>query len=244
MVTTPRIFAAVELRERRLWRRSSHAEGLVEHAREGVGGVERNRGEHGVDLVMEELCGELAVGVVELLPGEDADAGFGESGDEALVEALGLVSGEGVEAVAEAVHALVLGEAAFVGLLLEAEVFFELLEDACDADFDELVKVGGGDGEELEALEKGIGGVVGFFEDALVEEEPGFVAIEVAGVGAGLGGSEDSRCGGFARGGFFRGGGGALRGHGVMRVNQRVGFDDERSPQRWLRAWGGDGFLG
>ena len=63
-------------------------------------------------------------------------------------------------------------------MLRKAEAFFEALQDAGDADLDELVEVAGGDGEELDALEQGIGGVVGFFEDAAVELQPALVAID------------------------------------------------------------------
>ncbi len=44
------------------------AEGLVEHARKGMRGVERDRSEERVDLLLEELDGELAIGFAELLP--------------------------------------------------------------------------------------------------------------------------------------------------------------------------------
>jgi hypothetical protein len=62
----------------------------------------------------------------------------------------------------------------------KAEAFFEALQDTGDADFDELVEVAGGDGEKLDALEQGVGGVVGFFQDAAVELEPALVAIDEA----------------------------------------------------------------
>jgi hypothetical protein len=57
-----------------------------------------------------------------------------------------------MEAVAEALYAVVLGEAGIIDLLREADAFFELLQNAGDADFYELIEVAGGDGEELDAL--------------------------------------------------------------------------------------------
>jgi hypothetical protein len=53
----------------------------------GVGGIEGYGGEERVDLLLEELDGELAVGLAELLPAEDGDAGALEFGDEAVVPA-------------------------------------------------------------------------------------------------------------------------------------------------------------
>jgi hypothetical protein len=52
---------------------------------------------------------------------------------------------------------------------------FDALQDAGDADLDELVEIAGGDGEELDPLEEGIGFVLGLFEDAAVKAEPGFI---------------------------------------------------------------------
>jgi len=67
--------------------------------------------------------------------------------------------------------------------LRKAEALFKALQDAGDADLDELIEIAGGDGEELYALEQGIGGVVGFFKDAAVELEPTLVAIDESAAG-------------------------------------------------------------
>ena len=57
-----------------------------------------------------------------------------------------------------------------------AVAVFNALHEAGLADLDVLVEVGAGDGEELDALEQRIGGVLGFFEDTAVELHPGVVA--------------------------------------------------------------------
>ena len=107
---------------------------------------------------------------------------------------------------AEAIEALLRGEAALVGGMGLADAVLDALQDAGDADLDELVEIAGGDGEELDALEQGIALVLSLFEDAAVEAEPGVVAIEeellgrcgrggmvaVAGGGAGCGGASCS----------------------------------------------------
>jgi len=59
-----------------------------------------------------------------------------------------------------------------------AAVFDELFESG-DANFEEFVEVGANDGEEFEAFEEGLGGVLGLFEYALVEFEPTEFTIEV-----------------------------------------------------------------
>jgi len=58
------------------------------------------------------------------------------------------------------------------------EAVLNALEQAGDADLDEFVQVAGGDSEKFDAFEEGVGGVLGFFEDALVEAHPGLVAAE------------------------------------------------------------------
>ena len=71
-------------------------------------------------------------------------------------------------------------QAGVVQRLKRSEVFFDLLQDAGDADLQKLVEVAGGDGEKLDALEQRVGGVVGLFEDAAVELKPRLVAVQIA----------------------------------------------------------------
>ena len=78
----------------------------------------------------------------------------------------------------EALESLMLGESASVNMMGKIEAFFEALHDTGDANLDELIEVAGRDGKKFDALEQGVGGVVGFFEDAAVELEPALVAID------------------------------------------------------------------
>ena len=59
-----------------------------------------------------------------------------------------------------------------------ATVFDQLFKGG-DANFEEFVEVGADDGEEFETFEEGLGRVLGFFEDALVEFEPTELTIEI-----------------------------------------------------------------
>ena len=55
---------------------------------------------------------------------------------------------------------------------------FDALHQARHADLDILVEVAGGDGQELDPLEQGIGGVLRLLKNAAVEAQPGLVAAE------------------------------------------------------------------
>ena len=73
------------------------------------------------------------------------------------------------------------GKSALVGWLRHTDAILNALQDASDSDLDELIQVAGRDGEKLDALQQRIRGILGFFEDALVEVEPGLVAGEEQG---------------------------------------------------------------
>ena len=57
----------------------------------------------------------------------------------------------------------------------------ELLEDRRHPDHEELVEVGGGDGQELDPLEQRVGVVLGLGEHPAVELEPAQLAVDVQG---------------------------------------------------------------
>ena len=155
---------------------------LVVEMWEGVGGVDGQRGEDGEDFAFEVFVEEGVLG---------GGKGFGSAEDEAVAGQFGadfglpgfvLVGDEVVAApgdfdeLGEGGHAVRRG-------VLGLEVVVELGLEAGDADLEEFVEVGGGDGQEAEAFKEGVGGVAGFFEDALVEFKPAQLAVdEVLGV--------------------------------------------------------------
>ena len=65
-----------------------------------------------------------------------------------------------------------------VGSMDVTTVFDQLFEGG-DADFEELIEIGADDGEEFESFEEGLGGVLGLFEDTMIEFEPAELAIQV-----------------------------------------------------------------
>jgi hypothetical protein len=58
------------------------------------------------------------------------------------------------------------------------DAVFDLLQEACDAHFDEFVQIARSDSEKFHALEERILGVARFFQYALVELQPGKMAIQ------------------------------------------------------------------
>ena len=70
------------------------------------------------------------------------------------------------------------GGAETVGTVNIASVVYELLEGR-DAYFEELVQVRTDDGEEFEPFEKGLGRVLGLFENALIKLQPTEFTIQV-----------------------------------------------------------------
>ncbi len=92
----------------------SEAEGLVEDARKRVGGVDGDGGEQRVDFALVIGLGEVAFVVAQAFPAEQMDALVCECGLELADPAVVLRVRVGVEAVGEAVEALLLAEAIVV----------------------------------------------------------------------------------------------------------------------------------
>jgi len=65
-----------------------------------------------------------------------------------------------------------------VGSVSIASVFQQLFQGR-DADFKEFVQVGADDGEEFEAFEEGLGGILSFLKDSLIEFQPTQLPIDV-----------------------------------------------------------------
>jgi hypothetical protein len=70
----------------------------------------------------------------------------------------------------------------FGGLAVDRHVFDagpEFLEDGGDAHHEELIEVGAGDGQKLDALEQGVRRVLCLREHALVERQPAQLSIDI-----------------------------------------------------------------
>ena len=80
------------------------AERLIEHTRERVGGVQGDRCEQRINLLLKEAAGKVALRGAEVLPAQDLDVLFSEGGFDKIVPARRLNLREAVELLAEAVQ--------------------------------------------------------------------------------------------------------------------------------------------
>ena len=150
-------------------------EALARQEGEGVRGIDAHRRDDREDLALEELGQPKLLLGVEVRRLDEADAVCRELFKrrlEAAVDVAHLV----VRDAADGVHLSLRRQAADVVVLDAAldEVF-----EAGDADHEELVEVGAADGDEAQALEQGIVLAGGFAQHALVEAQPGALAIQV-----------------------------------------------------------------
>ena len=142
----------------------------------GWPGIDRQRGEHREDPLLERLDHELLVVVVELVPARQPDPVGGQRRDDAVEEEALLAQHQALDPVAHLEQLLARGAAVGRG---GADPGRHLLLQAGDADLEELVEVLAEDGQELGPLEQRHLLVLGEREHPLVEVEPGELAVEV-----------------------------------------------------------------
>jgi hypothetical protein len=147
-------------------------ESLVEDARKGMGGVDGDGRQERVDLALKVALSEGAGFVVEFLPRQQTNAMLAELREELLIPALVLGCDELVDVGGEDFKGLVGAKAVVSGLAIAV---FNALHESGLAHLNVLVKIVGGDGEEFYALQEGVGGVLGFLEDAPIELHPGVI---------------------------------------------------------------------
>ena len=153
--------------------RQVHAQ--VRDVRERMARVERQRRQHREDVVLEVLRepGVDRRRVVGRL--EEVDALGGQQRPQRLAPARGLLVDLRQRARADG-RQLLIGGLAVDRDLLDAGA--ELLQDGRDAHHEELVEVGAGDGEELDALEQRVRRILRLRQDALVERQPAQLAVD------------------------------------------------------------------
>ena len=161
-------------------------EGQVRDVRERVRGVDRQRGQHREDALVELLLEEREVRRVQRLD-------RAHDPDPLLLERRHELGGEDVRrAGRQLLRALpdpleLLGGRPAVGRTLD-HAGLDLLLQARDPDLEELVEVVREDRDELQPLEQGQRGVLGQREHAGVELEPRQLAVEVPSVVGEFGG--------------------------------------------------------
>ena len=150
-------------------------ERLVAQVGEGVAGVERDGGEDGKDLAGEVL-GEEMIGLRRKLRRREQAHPRPVQVREHVAEQRPVLARHHVVAAGRDGGELLAGAHRVGAALLH--VSDQLLLEAGDADHEELVEVGAGDGEELQPLERGNAGIEAFLQHALVERQPGQLAID------------------------------------------------------------------
>ena len=143
---------------------------------ERVRRVDHQRRQHRVDALLEHLgqAGPLVPG--QLLPAQDLDALGSQSGLD-LVREDSRVPARQQAGLGQGVLQQLLGGPA--DGVLDREARRHSPHQAGDPDLEELVQVGGEDGQEADALEQGDLLVLGQFKDALVELDPAVLPVEV-----------------------------------------------------------------
>ena len=114
------------------------AESLVEHAGKGMGGVDGDGGEEGIDFALEIVAGVGAGMFAELVPLEQANAVAAQLGEQVVIPAAVLRGDKLVNVGGEAGKGFVGAQAVVAGL---AVAVFNALHEAGLADFDVFVEV-------------------------------------------------------------------------------------------------------
>ena len=137
--------------------------------------VDGDRGQQGIYFALVVCGGRFAGSAIDLVPAEHSHPGRAKGGKKLLGPALILFGDEAVHGGIDDGQGLL--ERGAVGIQLGVAVL-NALQDASDADFNELVEVAACNGEELNALEQGIRLVLSFLEYPAVKAQPGFVPAE------------------------------------------------------------------
>ena len=138
--------------------------------------IHRNRREHRIDAsLVKGLC-ELRCFGIEIANRENVYGLLCERRKDFIVPAFVLVANEDVHRFGDFGEFLLGGQAIWTDSL---RALLDFLQEARDADFDELVEVVGGDSKKFSAFEERIADVAGFFEDTAIELQPLDVAVEV-----------------------------------------------------------------
>ena len=138
-------------------------------------GIDRDRREQRRNGLHEKLFDVFAGLGPKLIEIADADRFIGKRGDKFFAPAVVLVLHERVDPLDQLGENFVLRAAVGAGVAVS---LLDLLQEAGEADLDELVEIARGDGQEFHALEERIRRIARFFENALVELQPREVAIQ------------------------------------------------------------------
>ena len=160
----------------------SNAESLIQNPGERVRGIDGDRGKERVDLVGVKLQGLRPSFGGEVCKFAEANLFGFKGGQKKVVPAGVLRLNEVGEQDREAIEPFLWRKAAFIGGLRLTDPVLNALQNSGNPDLYKLVEVAGRDGEKLYALEQGIGGILRFLQDALIEMKPRLVTGEEEGI--------------------------------------------------------------
>jgi hypothetical protein len=138
-------------------------------------GIDAEGGQQGKNLLGENAGGERLLLGVPVGRAQAPDAGGRQGGVEILRQARDLVADHAAHAACDQLQLPAGREPGDVAAPLAGVVQHP---QPADTDHEELVQVGGGDGQELEALQQGHAPIERFVEYALVELEPAQFAVD------------------------------------------------------------------
>jgi hypothetical protein len=144
--------------------------------RKRVSGVDGDGGQQRVNLALEVTLGKGLSLFVQFTPLQQPDALLAQLGQQLAVPAAVLRFHKAVNIRGQRGEGFVGAQAVVAGL---AVAVLDALHEAGLADFNVLVEVGAGNGQELDPLQQRVGGVLGLLEHTPVELHPGVVpAVE------------------------------------------------------------------
>ncbi len=142
--------------------------------------VDGHRRQQRIDLGLVEDESIGARVLVQVFPVQNADLLGGQRWAQHMVPAGVLRVDKLVQHYAELFQPLLERQSALVRALWLVEAVLDALQQAGHADLHELVQIVGRNGKKLHPLQQRIGGVLGLFQNTLVEEHPALVAVEEA----------------------------------------------------------------
>ena len=159
-----------------LLQKDADAQGLVQHPREGMGGIDDDGREDGLQLAAPVAADEGRLLAAQLGDLVEVDLLGGQGRQQLLVPAA-VLGGHQLVGLAGDGRQLLLRRQP-VGAGARAAALLDL-QYAGDADLEELVEDAGHDPEEADPLQEGVALVAGLLHDAAVEVEPGELAVDV-----------------------------------------------------------------
>ena len=140
-----------------------------------MGGVDGDGRQQRIDFTLIVVKGMCSGGCIDIAPLQHADAILEKRRTQVFCPAAVLIADESVHIAYHVIQGLPGGQA------IEARFgvpVFNALHDAGHANFDKLIQITGGNGQEFNPFQQGIAWILGFFEDTAIKAQPRLVAAD------------------------------------------------------------------